>query len=140
MPCGSRTLAPPIEIELTSDFAPENLSEEKRHLVDQYCDGRFYQAAVYDYTQYLHEVFEYSRFFENNASKMQLSFHNVHEMLRFILESREAGQIQKLTAYFHTEEFFNDTPEEVKLKIRRISEEMAIQKSFSPESSRIKDF
>lgn len=121
----------PHEIELTSDLAPENLTDDKERLVDKYCQGRFFQAAVYDSTRgKLDEVFEYSQFFETYASEMQKSFRNVHEMLRLVLKRGETKQIQSLTAYFHTEEFFSGDNAEVRAQIEIISKSRAARNPF----------
>ncbi|NQZ17786.1 MAG: hypothetical protein HRT44_00790 [Bdellovibrionales bacterium] len=120
----------PVEIEVTSDLAPSNLPQTKRELVEEYCRGRFFQAAVYDYSVSEDEVFEYSRYFENSASEMQKSFRNIHELLRFVLKSGETRQIQVLTYYMHTHEFLSGDPVRVRAKLHELSDATAAENRF----------
>ncbi len=111
----------PEEFELTEDLSIEDFDVNTQYLVQEHCRQRLFQAAVYDYTDPEREVFYYSEFFENHASLMQKSFRNVHELLRYMLRN-ETPQVVKLTAYFHSKEFFFAPAAEVRKSIASISQ------------------
>ncbi len=112
----------PLEHELTEDITPAQLSDTNLQIVNEHCQSRFFQAAIYDYSQPEQEVFYYSEFFEEHASRMQKSFRNVHEMLRFTMRN-ETPQVIALTAYFHSIQFFRSSDTQVKRRIAEISEQ-----------------
>ena len=120
----------PEEIELTLDFGVGNMMQAKQEIINQYCDGRFYQAAVYDYSVFQDTVFEYSQYFEDHASELQKSFRNIHEMLRYVLKRSETKQIQALTAYLHTQAFFDKDLNSVRDDLKEISKQRAYQNPF----------
>ncbi len=109
----------PEDFELTEDLTIEDFDMNTQYLVHEHCRQRLFQAAVYDYTDPEREVFYYSEFFESHASLMQKSFRNVHELLRYMLRN-ETPQVVKLTAYFHSKEFFFAPEEEVRKTIASI--------------------
>lgn len=107
IPAGTNAIAP------TADFTLEDFEEDERSVVENQCSNQVLQAAIHDYTDPETSVFYYSEFFERHASKMQRSFRNVHEMLRYVLRI-ESRQIVKLTTFMHTQKFF-DADDEVVL-------------------------
>lgn len=113
-------LQQPYEFELTEDVTPDFLSPEKLETLNETCHDRFFQAAVYDYSNKGEEVFYYSQFFEDKAPIMQRSYRNVHELLRYLMRN-ESKQVIQLTNYFHTQEFFDADVKIVREKIKEIS-------------------
>ncbi len=119
----------PSQFPLTEDFTPAHLDDDSRNVVEDHCQARFFQAAVYDYSNPGQEIFYYSQFFEDHASKMQKSFRNIHELLRYMMRD-ETPQVIALTAYFHSKNFFFSSADEVKQRISEISKQTHTHSRF----------
>ncbi|MEM7646674.1 MAG: hypothetical protein AAF203_07185 [Pseudomonadota bacterium] len=107
----------------TNDVSLESLTDEAQiEMITENCEPEFYQAAYFeDATQNkTGQTLFFDPFFQEKASPRQKSFRDVHEALRIVVKS-ESEQIQKLTAYFHTEHFFLASKEDVTEKLKEIS-------------------
>ena len=95
-----------------------------RYFIFNSCKNRYFQAAQYskdkDNNGKKEFPIQYDKEFEKNASELQKSFRDVHEMLRSIL-NRQTKQIQQLTIYFHSRHFYYAKKYEVIQQIIHIS-------------------
>lgn len=128
----------PHMIPLTEDVTKSHLPEDIYNMVENNCGSSLYQAVTYKYDIKVNDAgsgyttndqFHFSKHFQQHSSRMQKSFRNVHELFRYIIKN-ESEQVQQLTAYAHTGEFFEADKETVRKRIAEISDATANAISF----------